>query len=148
MIGMDVVVAGCVLAVAVVAGLVAHEWSHALLLRLAGVEHTIVYFPRRSDGFVGLLASCPWAVVRPHPTGREPPWVLRVTALAPLLLTVPVLGLGVGGYLTTAQPVLTAAAIGWLACAIPSPQDFSVVFYAHRVLDRETGPTDRTPRAD
>jgi hypothetical protein len=24
------------------------------------------------------------------------------------------------------------AVVGWLACAIPSPQDFSVVWYAHR----------------
>jgi hypothetical protein len=29
---------------------------------------------------------------------------------------------------------LTAAMIGWLACAVPSPQDFSLFWYAERAL--------------
>ncbi|MXV61279.1 hypothetical protein GS429_04210 [Natronorubrum sp. JWXQ-INN-674] len=140
MIGTDVAVAGCALALTVAVGLVAHECAHALVLRLARVDHTISYFPDRTDGIVGLLASCPWAVVRPHLTGREPTWVLRVAALSPLLLAVPVLGAGMSGAVTTETPIVTAIAIGWLACSIPSPQDFSVVFYAHRVLELETTP--------
>ncbi|MFC4542037.1 hypothetical protein ACFO5R_08870 [Halosolutus amylolyticus] len=146
MIGTDVAVVGCILALAVVAGLVAHEWSHALVLRLAGVDYDVIYFPGRTDGVLGLLASCPWAVVRPRPAGSEPPWPFRLAALAPFLLAVPVFGLGVSGYVTAETPIVAAGAIGWLACAIPSPQDFAVVFHAHRVLETESAP-DTEPNA-
>jgi hypothetical protein len=39
-----------------------------------------------------------------------------------------------GGEVLFATGSLAAqlALVGWLACAIPSPQDFSVVWYAHR----------------
>ena len=132
----DVILAACVLAATVVVGLIAHEYAHALSLRLAGVEYTIEYFPDRADGVVATLASCRWAHVRSRPTGTERPWILRAAALMPLTLAVPVLALGLGGYLPIGdRPLVAAAAIGWLACAIPSPQDFSVAFYAHRVLE-------------
>ncbi len=135
MIGLDVVVAGCVLALAVGIGLIAHEWSHAAVLRLSGVDYEICYFPGRTEGVGSVLASCPWAVVRPQPTGTEPAWRFRLAALAPFCLALPVLGLGIGGALTAETPIVAAAAIGWLACSIPSPQDFAVVFYAHRAIE-------------
>ncbi|ELY42544.1 hypothetical protein [Natronorubrum sulfidifaciens] len=135
-----VVVAGCLLVVTVVVGLVAHECAHAVVLTLARVEYTVTYAPGRSDGIVGLVTSCPWAAVHPHPTGHESATVLRVAALAPLALAVPIFGLGFSGLLPVESPLLTAIGIGWLACAIPSPQDFSVAFYAHRAL--EAVPTD------
>lgn len=148
--GTAVVIAGCALALSVGIGLVIHEWTHALVLRLAGVDYTVSYFPGRSGGPLGLLASCPWAVVEPTPTGRDSAWVLRVAALAPVLLAVPVLATGFAGHLTPDTPILTAMAIGWLACAIPSPQDFSVAFYAHRLLEDTTTPNAATvsSRAD
>ncbi|WP_049921036.1 hypothetical protein [Halopiger djelfimassiliensis] len=135
MIGTDLAVAGCVLALAVATGLVAHEWTHAFVLRLARIDYAVSYAPDRTGGIAGIVTSCPWAVVHPRPDGHEPPWVLRVAALAPLLLALPVVGLELAGVLSTESPVVLALAIGWLACAIPSPQDFSVVFYAHRVLE-------------
>ena len=152
MIGLNVVGAGCALVLAVGLGLVVHEWSHAVVLRLARIDYTISYLPNRSNGPLGLLASCPWAVVEPTPTGRDPAWVLRVAALAPAALAVPVLALGAAGGLTAETPILAATAIGWLACSIPSPQDFSVAFYAHRLLEdgAETEPktTASVSRAD
>ncbi|WIV68034.1 hypothetical protein [Natrialbaceae archaeon AArc-T1-2] len=136
MIGSDLIVAAPVLAFAVVVGLIVHEHAHAFVLELAGVEYTLEYVPDRSDGVVAALASTPWARVEPRPTGHESPWVLRIAALMPLALAVPVLALGVGGHLPGADdPVATAAVVGWLGCALPSPQDFSVAFYAHRVLE-------------
>lgn len=145
MIGMDpaltVVVAGCALALSAAVGLVAHESAHALVLRLARVEYTVSYFPGR-DGVLGRLASCPWAVVQPTPTGREPAWILRLAALAPALLALPVLAAGLTVDLTAETPILSAIAIGWLACSIPSPQDFSVAFYAHRLLAGARDATD------
>lgn len=136
MIGTDVVVAGSALVLAVAAGLVAHEWMHALTLRLANIDYTMTYFPGRTDGVVGLLASCPWAAVRPHPTGGEPTWLLRVAALSPFLLAAPVFALWIRG-VPVDSPIATAVTVGWLACSIPSPQDFSVAFYAHRALESE-----------
>ncbi|WP_255191254.1 hypothetical protein [Natronobeatus ordinarius] len=131
---LEVVLAGFAVVFAVGVGLVAHEWSHALVLTVADVDHALEYLPDRTDGVVGALASTRWARVRPQPTGREPPWVLRLAALMPLTLALPVLGLGVSGYLSSDDLVVTLAVAGWLACAIPSPQDFSVAFYAHRIL--------------
>jgi len=137
MVELEVVIAGCGLVLAVAAGLVAHEWTHALVLTLARVEYTVSFAPERTGGIVAMLASCPWAVVRPQPTGREPPWIFRLAALAPLVLAVPVLvGIDTGA-VTPESPITTAVAIGWLACAIPSPQDFSVAFYAHSALESD-----------
>lgn len=136
MIGPNVAVAGCALALSVAVGLVAHEWTHAAVLRLARVEYSVTYFPGRTDGLVALLTTRPWAAVYPRPTGRERPWTLRLAALAPALLALPVFGLAIAGHVTAESPVVAAAAIGWLACALPSPQDFSVAFYAHRLLER------------
>ncbi|OAQ52544.1 hypothetical protein HTG_13045 [Natrinema mahii] len=149
MIGSDVVVAGPALAIAIAVGLVAHEWSHAAVLRLARVEYAVSYFPGRADGLLALVTTRPWAAVHPRPTGTEPPWALRLAALAPALLAVPVFGLGLTGHLTAETPVVAAAAIGWLACALPSPQDFSVAFHAGRLLERSRERTGTAPsRAD
>ncbi|WP_226041988.1 hypothetical protein [Natrinema sp. DC36] len=136
MIGTNVVVAGCALALAVAIGLVAHEWAHATVLRLARVEYSVSYFPGRPDGIVALVTTRPWAAVHPRPTGNESPWALRLAALAPALLAIPAFGLAAAGYVTSDTPIVAAAAIGWLACALPSPQDFSVAFHVHRLLER------------
>ncbi|RQG98199.1 hypothetical protein [Natrarchaeobius oligotrophus] len=148
MIGPDEAVAVGGLLLAVVIGLLAHEWAHAVVLRLADVEYTVSYFPGRTDGLVSLLASCPWAAVHPSPTGREPAWVLRVAALAPLSIAVPVFALVAFDVVSTGSSLETAIAIGLLACAIPSPQDFSVAFYAHRVLEEVDDANARSSRAD
>lgn len=149
MIGSNLVGAGCALALALAVGLVAHEWAHATILRLAGVDYSISYLPGRSAGIVSLVTTHPWAVVSPRPTGDEPAWLLRLAALAPAALAVPVFGLGLAGYVTTDTPVVAAAAIGWLACALPSPQDFSVAFHAARLLERSRDPNTAAPlRAD
>lgn len=147
MMGTEVMITGSVFAlvlvVVVVVGLIAHEWAHALVLRLAAIEYRIAYAPNRRRGVVGLLRSCPWAVVQPRPTGGEPPWVLRVAALAPLALAVPAFGLAAAGTVSDGPSIGTAAIIGWLACSIPSPRDFAVAFYAHAALeDREETGTD------
>lgn len=152
MIGTELAVAGLGLAVAVALGLVAHELAHALVLRLARIDHTVSFVPGRTEGVVRGLTSGKLAVVSPHPTGREPAVVLRAAALAPVLLAVPVFALGAGGALPADSLLATAVAIGWLACAIPSPQDFSVVFYADRALEtdavRDTPAATTRSRAD
>ena len=54
-------------------------------------------------------------------------------------LAAPVFAVGIGGHLPSGL-LPTALLIGWLACAIPSPQDFSVAIYAHRALDVPPSP--------
>lgn len=135
MVGTELLVAGCSLAFAVVSGLVLHEWLHALVLRLARIDYTITYGPDRKRGVIKMFTSCPWASVTPYPSGREPAWQLRIAALSPLLLVVPVLGIARLEFLSFDSTVVTAITIGWLACSIPSPQDFSVAFYAHEILE-------------
>ncbi|MDQ2052490.1 hypothetical protein RBH26_18665 [Natronolimnohabitans sp. A-GB9] len=147
MFGTELVVAGLALALAVAAGLVVHELAHALVLRLFGIDYTLSYLPGRTDGVGGFVTSGPLAVVHPHPTGRDSAHALRVAALAPLSLAAPVFAFGIGGSVPADSPIVLALAVGWLACAIPSPQDFSVVFYAHRVLEAESNAT-RGSRAD
>lgn len=145
MFGSEAPAAVCALVVAVAVGLLAHEWSHALALRAGNVEYTVEILPGRTGGVLAALASCPWALVRPLPSGREPAWVLRLAALMPLTLTVPVLvGAGFGFLPSADAPVATAALVGWTACALPSPQDFSVVWHAPRILERATIETDAT----
>lgn len=126
------------LAVGVCSGLLAHEWAHAAVLHLTGTEYSVTILPDRERHPIRWLASCPWAVVRPRPTDATPAWSLKVASLAPLALAVPLFALAlVGRAPTVEQPLPMAFALGWLACSIPSPQDFSVAFYAHRVIDDE-----------
>jgi hypothetical protein len=134
--------AGFALVVAVVAGTVAHELAHALVLRTLGVPYRIEWLPDREEAGMfraGLRGR--WATVNPCnvPRGLSP-WRLRVAALAPLGLATP-LALALLGVLPdpfqTGNPYAGAAAIGWLACALPSPQDFSVVWYAERAIVRD-----------
>lgn len=120
------------LVVMVFAGLLAHEAAHALVLRSAGISFVVRLFPGRAGG-VGLLAATPVAAVHPDPGPGDSAWILRVAALAPLALAAPVFLIGFA-YGLPADPVFAGALMGWLACAIPSPQDFSVAFYAHRAL--------------
>lgn len=148
MIDVGVCLAGSALVIAVAAGLLAHEWSHALALRLAGIEYDLEYGPSRrpppraadANSKRTALANSrvAWATVSPRVTGDEPAWHLRLAALTPLCLPIPLVAiLASGGAAWLPAEVVSAAMIGWIACAIPSPQDFSVALYAHRVLEAE-----------
>ena len=125
----DAIVFALALAVAVVVGMAVHEWSHALVLRVAGIEYEIAYLPDRAGGALATLASR-WAVVRPRPSGNESTWGLRLAALAPLALFPVAAAIAQ----LPAGPATTATAVGFLACALPSPQDFAVAFHGHRAL--------------
>lgn len=133
--GVELLGAGGVLLGTVVVGLVAHELMHALVLHGLGVPYEIEWFPGggRSDTFTGRLCGT-WAAVRPQEIpARVPTWGIKLSALAPALLASPLLLVAVGvvpSPLATNNPYATAWTVAWLACSIPSPQDFSVVWYA------------------
>lgn len=132
------------LALGVSSGLLAHEWAHAAVLHLCGIGYAVTIFPDRRGHPLRWLARQPWAVVHPQPSTDADGRALKGASLAPFALAVPPFALGLLGHgPTTAQPVLTAFAIGWLACAIPSPQDFAVAFHADSALsssERSTSP--------
>lgn len=121
------------------AGLLAHEGAHAAALQATGTAWTMTVAPRGSPE--DRWFAIPLAVVHPQPTESTSAHALRLAALAPLVLALPPFALGSLGIAPTLeQPLLLGGVIGWLACAIPSPQDFSVAFYAHRGLDPDHGP--------
>lgn len=134
--------AGVVLIVAVVAGTVAHELSHAAVLRMFDVPSEIEWLPTHARGDTGVVRASitgGWARVRPReiPPNRSPS-VLRIAALAPLLLATPLALVPLGvlpDLLGSENPYLIAATIGWTACALPSPQDFSLVWHAERAVE-------------
>jgi hypothetical protein len=141
MIAAEILGGGLALVAAVAAGTVAHELSHAAFLRAFGVSCELRWFPS-SDGGNPLHASVTGglASVRLRGIPRDlSPWKLRLAALTPFLLTTPfaLVALAVlpDPFITGNVP-LSAAAIGWLACALPSPRDFSMVWYADRVISR------------
>lgn len=144
----ELTLAGVVLIVAVGLGTVVHELSHALMLHIFGVPCRIEWLPDRDGrGVVEASVTGRPAVVTPRLIPPDfPAWQLRIAALAPLLLATPlVVGLAVGP--AEGGAVYTGALIGWLACALPSPQDFSLFWYADRAI-AEFSTTDGAGRDD
>ncbi|MHB9287568.1 hypothetical protein ACKVMT_11095 [Halobacteriales archaeon Cl-PHB] len=135
----DIATGSITLLVALGVGTVLHELSHVVALRVFGVACEIRWLADADDRRVA-QAGATWGTVVPVklPTDLAP-WHLRVSALMPLTLAAP-LPLAFAGIvpdpLTVGDPALAAAVVGLLACAIPSPQDFSVVWYADRALEQ------------
>ena len=121
------------LALALGVGTVVHELSHALVLRAFDIPFEIEWLPDRDRGLVRATALGTWASVTPRTVaGGASPTGIRVAALAPLALATPGVFIFLG-YLpdpTTTHPAITAAALAWFACAIPSPSDFSAFWHA------------------
>lgn len=133
---LDALLALVGLGVGVAAGTVCHEFAHALALRAAGVPYELVWLPDGSRRRVlSAAVTGRWATVeaRPRP-GVDGATPVRIAALMPFALASPFLLVPLGAVpdpFATGDPVAVAAAVGWLACALPSPRDFSVAFYAH-----------------
>jgi len=120
-------------------GIVAHELSHAVALHYAGIPYDISWFPAENGaGHFGVGVRSAWAAVTPKQIPSDAPvWGLRLSAIAPLALALPVVlavAAGVPVALDAGNVVVAAVTVGWLACAIPSPQDFSVFWYADRLV--------------
>lgn len=134
--------AGClVLFAAVSVGIVVHELAHAAVLRAAGVDFEIQWLSGGAGSRLGAGVTGAWASVRMRrvPAGL-PAWQLRLASLAPLTMVVPLVAVAAG---VVPDPFagddlrFQLAVIGWLACALPSPRDFSLVWYADRVIQDE-----------
>ena len=134
------VVAACVLLLSVSFGILLHELAHAFVLQLLGIPYEIAWLPGRGEWtrLYGVFSGT-WAVVTPISVSRNTPsWGLRVAAIAPLLLALPLMLIVAGlvqDPLSTGNVFTTVGILGFSACAIPSPQDFSVFWYADRALE-------------
>lgn len=121
-------------------GTVAHEFTHAIVLRALDVPYDIEWFSaRNTTTFFNASTLGTWATVTPRSIPRETPaWGLRLSAIAPLLLATPILLVFVGilpDPLQMDSALAIALTVAWLGCAIPSPQDFSLFWYADQVID-------------
>jgi hypothetical protein len=141
MITAEILGGGLALLVAVTAGIVAHELSHALFLRAVGVSFDLRWFPSQ-DGATRLRASVTGGLasvqLREIPDDLSP-WKLRAAALMPFLLSTPFVLVGFGiapDPFQAGNAALSAAMVGWLGCALPSPQDFSMFWYAEQIINR------------
>lgn len=121
-------------------GTVAHELTHVLVLRLLGVAYDVEWLPLDdTEDSGGLDIQKSWASVTPREIPEDfSPWGLRLAALAPVALAIPALLILAGVVpdpLASGNVYVTAVAIAWLAIALPSPQDFSLFWYAGRALE-------------
>jgi hypothetical protein len=136
MIPVDLAAAGLVLVGTVGLGMLAHELSHAVTLRLLGVPCEFRWLPGRAGADARARLSGTAAVV-PREVESEMANRLRVAAVMPFLLATPVVLVPLGVLpdpFVTGEVVQQVAVVGWLACAIPSPQDFSLLWHAERAI--------------
>jgi hypothetical protein len=125
-------------------GVIAHELSHMVALRMGGVSCTLEVLPNRGDaGQFSAGIGGPLARVKPtRPPDEISPWYLRGAALMPLCLASPLVLILAG---VSPDPFVSGgvgpklALIVWLGCSIPSPQDFSLVWYPERALAKAAG---------
>jgi hypothetical protein len=126
----DLLVAGSVLAVTLLAGILAHESTHAAVLHAFGIRYDVAWLPERRA--TGIDLASPIMTVTPKPGSEPCHRAVRVAAIAPLVLMAP-LSLVVTGLVpdpfVVGDPFMVAATVGWAACALPSPQDFGVFWH-------------------
>lgn len=138
MISYQLLIAGLVLFSVVSVGIVLHELLHGIFLRAAGVSFDIQWFHGETSGRLRSLFFGTWASVSMRSIPDDvSPWKIRAASLSPLLLTAPLVGVTVGAIpdpFAGDNLVLQLAVIGWLACAIPSPADFSLFWHAGSVV--------------
>lgn len=139
MFAIELLIAGGVLLVTLGVGTIAHELSHAIVLRAFGIPHTIEWLPGVDAAGSFRTGVCgAWATVtlRSTPTTVRPTR-LRLAAIAPLAMVSPVLLIPAGVLpdpFAVGNVYGMAAVIAWLGCALPSPRDFSLVWYAERSI--------------
>lgn len=143
------------LVLAVVVGTVVHEFAHAAVLRALGVPASIEWLPADDErGPLRAGVAGRWATVRPHALPADvPAWGLRLSAIVPLAMAVPLALVAAGAVpdpVRTGHLAVQLGFAGWLACALPSPGDFALFWNAEAVVaepslltDPDADPSDR-----
>lgn len=141
MLSLQLLVAGLALLAALAIGTVVHELLHASVLHAAGVPVAIEWFGDRTAGTLGSFLGGALAAVQLQSVPAETaPRTLRIASLAPFVLALPLLAIPAGlvaDPFATGDPVAQAAVLGWMACALPSPADFSMAWHAETVVEAE-----------
>ena len=136
----EVLLVAMVLVATLGVGTVVHEFAHAVVLSALRVPYDITWLPDRdASGLLKAGIFGTWAAVTPASIPVDAPtWGLRMAALMPLTLALPFLLIPAGivpDPLSLGNPYVIAAVTGWMACAIPSPRDFSWVWHASELVD-------------
>lgn len=137
----------CALCGALVLGVFVHECLHALCLRAAGVPCSLRVGGEGDAIGLGIGFGAIASVRMDRVPPSVDPWQLRVAALSPLVLTAPLFAIALG---VVPDPFAVGtlyeqtALVGWLACALPSPQDFSQYFHAEDIVEgAQSDPSDQ-----
>lgn len=124
---------GSLLVVTLALGVCVHELLHLVPLSFTDAEYTISVLPDAGES--ALQNAVTGGLVRveiAHVPDATPDWVLRVAALLPVLLALP-LALVLAGLLpnpvTAGDHAGTVALVALTGCGLPSPADWSVVWY-------------------
>lgn len=145
MYALDVGSAVVFLVLLVAGGTILHELLHLLILRVFGIPYSVEWFSVSHMGSLQSWLSVKWATVTPDILSEDvSPWHLRLAAIAPLTIAAPFL-LAVGGVVPNpfadGTVLQKLAVIALLACAIPSPDDFSLFWHADRVVSGSERPS-------
>jgi hypothetical protein len=138
---------GFALLVTLVVGICVHELLHVLPLSFTDAEYTVSLLPNTGGntssptGWTALQNLVTGSLVRVEVTrvpDATPDWVLRMAALLPILLALP-LALVVAGVvpdpIATGDHVSTVALIALTGSGLPSPADWSVVWYGSDITE-------------
>jgi hypothetical protein len=138
---------GSALFVTLVVGICVHELLHVVPLSFTDAEYTVSVLPNAredsapSTGWTALQNLVTGSLVRVEVTrvpDATPDWLLRVAALLPTLLALPLV-LAVAGVvpdpIAGGDPVSTVALIALTGSGLPSPADWSVVWYGSDIAE-------------
>lgn len=134
-----------VLLLTVAIGTLVHELLHAAALHASGVDYEMRWLHGRGADRLAAGVFGTWASVEVLAVPADlPPWRLRAASLAPVLLATPLVAVAAGALpdpFASGSILLQLAVVGWLACSLPSPQDFAIVWHPETLLEAAS-PTD------
>ncbi|MFC4450413.1 hypothetical protein [Halorussus aquaticus] len=124
---------GLALLATLAVGICVHELLHVVPLSLTDAEYAVHVLPS-GDGS-SLQTALTGGLVRvevTHLPDATPEWLLRGSALAPLLLALPLALVAAGvlpNPLAADDHLRTAVLVALTGCGLPSPADWSVVWH-------------------
>ena len=144
---------GFVLVTGLAVGICVHELLHLVPLRLVDATCTVTVCPTDDAAPSTDTTTSPtvWATLQnaltsglvrvevTHLPPAAPDWAVRVAALLPVVLALPLLLVAAGVLpdpVATGDHVATAALVAAAACGLPSPADWAVVWHGSRLYDR------------
>lgn len=158
-VSLDWFALGPVLLVALAVGICVHELLHVVPLRFIGADYTVTVLPADDEPPTADSASTTddtlptvWATLQSALTGGlvrvevthlpsdAPDWVVRVAALLPILLAVPMLLVAAGVLpdpVAANDHLATILVVAAAACGLPSPADWAVVWHGSALYRRD-----------